>query len=710
MDHLLFDQNPNPMWIYDLDSLGILKVNNAATELYGYSKEEFENLTFRDISAPEVLLKLEKDAKELKDKGTVDSGINKHLNKQGEALFVKVQGQKYPYKDFNSRLVTITDVSEVVKAEEKVQKLYEELNHHVMHSPLGVIKWDKDLHIQEWSQRAREISGYTADEVVGKSPFVFNFFDEHEIKRVKKIVRDLIEQKVDRSQFETVIRHKDGAKVHIQVYSSTHRGEDGSLDSVVSLVEDISERKKSELKYEKLFENANDGIFIMKGDKFVDCNKKVEEIFGSEKDEIIGSTPFDFSPDKQPDGQLSTEKGEAFIKKVLEDNPQEFEWKHKKKDGSLVDVRVSLNKLELGGENFIQSIVRDISKEKETELEMRKRETLFRNLFLEAPAAMAMVNTENKTLMVNESFERLFGYAEDELIGKDIDEFIVPERERGTALKMPAIDFEGESLIAEKVRYTKSRERKDVLMAAIPVYFKGKPLAGFGMYIDITDRKESEARLKKSLKEKQVMLEEIHHRVKNNLAVISSMLELQKFEADNEKLSDALHDSQLRIKSIALIHEMLYKSENLSEIEFATYVDQLVEAIMEALPIKSKHINVNVESEEVRMNINQAIPCALIINELVTNAFQHAFNGETGMIGVKVDVRKDHIFVEVSDNGKGLPQKFTLEKSQSLGLKLVDALCEQLGADLDYGNREGSYFNYSFSLEESKKGSASLHF
>lgn len=320
-----------------------------------------------------------------------------------------------------------------------------------------------------------------------------------------------------------------------------------------------------------------------------------------------------------------------------------------------------------------------------------------------------MVDTENRVLMANESFEELFGYTEEELIGKDIDALIVPEDEYDVAPKMPGTDFRNERVYTERIRKTKNGETIHVLLGAIPVYLDDEPLAGFGIYVDITERKKAERDLVESLKEKEVLLKEIHHRVKNNLAIISALLELQSFKEEEESVRKALSDSLLRIKTMALVHETLYQTENFSNLEFSYYVEKLVKLNVHAFESSGIEVSVDFDIDDIELNINQAVPSALIINELVSNSMKYAFCGrKKGSIGVSAEQEGKRITFCVKDDGVGLPENFDHRDFNSLGMTLVEQLVTQLEGEISFENREGA--RVCFSFEKGKSQGSSSHF
>ena len=700
MDRLLFKLNPNPILIYEQGSLKILKTNPAFREKYGYDKAEARTLTLEDIRPQGALSTLHESLDREKDDGAKETKLVRHQSKSGDLFYVNISSHAYDYQGHDARLVLIHDITERVEAEQRAQDAFAELSHHVNESPLAMVKWDEEFRIIEWSKQAQRIIGFTREQVLGRSPQFLEFHESGDRLLVERNIQQVLTGERDKVKFEVKIYDRSGNLVYLRVHGSALRDEEGQLISVLTFMEDITEQKKTERRYHQLFENANDGIFLMRDGQFVECNEQVLNIYGcTSKDDILGKTPIDFSPEYQPDGQKSADKAEHKISRVLQGTPQVFEWKHIRMDGSPIDVEVSLNRLELGNTAYVQAIVRDLTEQKKAQEQMRRSEQLFRKLFLKAPAAMLMVDEDNCVTRINESFEKLFGYQEEELVGKNINKIIVSEESRDSVPQMPGYDFKDGKLYDNVTRYTKGGEPREVLLAAIPVYLDGEPIAGFGIYIDITEQKKYEQKLQQSLQEKQVLLKEIHHRVKNNLAIISGFLQLQAFEIEDEKTVEVLNDSRLRIQSIAIIHEMLYQSKNFADISFETYVERLINTVKKTLPLDYQHINIEIVAGDVSLDINQAIPCAILINELVTNAFKHAFGEQgEGTIWVELTESANHITVTVRDNGKGLPENFAIDEHSSIGMNLIQTLTEQLEGTLDISNTEqGGCFKVQFS-------------
>ncbi|MDX1591243.1 MAG: histidine kinase dimerization/phosphoacceptor domain -containing protein [Balneolaceae bacterium] len=219
-----------------------------------------------------------------------------------------------------------------------------------------------------------------------------------------------------------------------------------------------------------------------------------------------------------------------------------------------------------------------------------------------------------------------------------------------------------------------------------------KPVRFVGGMLDISDMKNNEILIRESLEEKETLLAEIHHRVKNNLAAVTGMLQLQLFQEENEELSEKLIDSMMRIKSIANIHEQLYNSNSFSRIDLGRSLEQLISTVIETMGTGTD-IELQVETDDVTISVNEAIPCSLVVNEVVTNIIKHAFTGmEKGIIQLRVKSRGNasaSCSIEIIDNGIGLPEGFPEKADKKLGMELISTLTRQLEADYGYRTADG---------------------
>lgn len=300
----------------------------------------------------------------------------------------------------------------------------------------------------------------------------------------------------------------------------------------------------------------------------------------------------------------------------------------------------------------------------------------------------------------NKTSEAMFGLTSQQAIGKTVYDYFPKEQadffyqkdreafERGTPLDIP-----------EKPIDSKSLGRRIMHIVKAPLYDEDhKPEYLLCILQDITDRKRAEAEIKASLQEKEVLLKEIHHRVKNNLQIIESLLRLQSRYTKDEQAIGMFKESQNRIKSMALIHEKLYQSTELARINFADYIQSLAASLFRSYSINSAAITLKTDVADVFLSVDTAIRCGLLINELVANSLKHAFpQNKKGEIHICLRAEDKHKFMLiVSDNGVGFPKDLDFRNTESLGLQLVTSLAEQLKATIELHSHDGTEFRLTF--------------
>jgi len=211
-------------------------------------------------------------------------------------------------------------------------------------------------------------------------------------------------------------------------------------------------------------------------------------------------------------------------------------------------------------------------------------------------------------------------------------------------------------------------------------------------------RKRAEARIKAQLQEKDVLLKEVHHRVKNNMQVISSLLNLQSRRVKDPTVFEMFRESQRRIRSMALIHERLYQSSDLSQIEFSEYLRNLATHLFHSYQVDTSRVQLKIEAEEVHLNINTAIPCGLIVNELVSNALKHGFpEGRKGQLQIELRrIPGDGCVLGVTDDGVGFPEGLDFRKTETLGMQIISTLVEQIDGRLELNREKGTAFRLEF--------------
>jgi PAS domain S-box-containing protein len=289
------------------------------------------------------------------------------------------------------------------------------------------------------------------------------------------------------------------------------------------------------------------------------------------------------------------------------------------------------------------------------------------------------MSASHETDFVNSRMAEMMGYAVEEMLGRPVEFFMFEEDLADHAGKMENRHAGGNDRYERRFRRKDGSELWTIVSATALVGEDGGFMGSFAMFTDITDRKLSEIRVRESLREKEVLLKEIHHRVKNNLQMIVSLLNIQKQRIDSRELAEELSVLQNRVTAIAHIHEALYGSESFSKIRFDDYARSILHDLSYVYAATSRGIHVREELSPVDLTIEQAIPCGLILNELLTNSFKHAF-ADTGNDGKTVALAMsrdgDVVTLAVSDNGVGMPEKGDNVLKHVSGLDIVDCAAQ----------------------------------
>ncbi|MEW6493814.1 MAG: PAS domain-containing protein [Cyanobacteriota bacterium] len=338
---------------------------------------------------------------------------------------------------------------------------------------------------------------------------------------------------------------------------------------------------------------------------------------------------------------------------------------------------------------------RDITERKRAELALQESNQQITNILESITDAFLALNGEWQFTYMNPKAEQLLQRRQEELLGNNVwDEFpeavdLIFYREYHRAIsEQVSVAFEEFYQPLNSWFEVHAYPTRD----GLAVYFR-----------DITERKKANDRIKTSLQEKETLLKEIHHRVKNNLQVISSLLRLQSRQIRDQQVLDLFKDSQNRVQAMALIHELLYQSPNLAQIEFQDYIQTLVGNLCRSYDAQKQGVTVNINVEQVYLNLDTAIPCGLIINELVSNSLKHAFpQHQGGEICISFHASdKGQFILRVSDNGVGMGSDFDFHNTRSLGLQLVFRLTKQLEGSIELNHRQKAEFKIVFSIPHS---------
>lgn len=337
------------------------------------------------------------------------------------------------------------------------------------------------------------------------------------------------------------------------------------------------------------------------------------------------------------------------------------------------------------------------SKQKEMEEELRASEEKYRTLFGNAEDAILIIN-DNRLVDCNSKTLEMYGAKRSEILGETPYDLFYPHSNEKTQRK--ALKYLNNALDGVPQVFEWKLRRKDGELFYGEIKLNNLNLKGstylMAIIRDITERKIAEDKIKASLHEKEVLLREIHHRVKNNLQIISSLLNLQSRGIDNEEVQEVFKESQARVKSMAMVHEKLYQSQNLSRIQFKDYILSLVNNLLQTYLRDPSGIQLKTDIDDVYIDINTAVPSGLIINEIISNSLKYAFDDDRGEIKISLRKDDDEMVLKISDNGKGFSKDFDFRTTETLGLQLVNSLVQQLDGKIEIDNTNGVGFKITF--------------
>jgi len=463
--------------------------------------------------------------------------------------------------------------------------------------------------------------------------------------------------------------------------------------------------RESEKTFKRVSESAQDAIIMMnEQDKIMFWNNAAKAIFGWSSSEAMGaSVHMLLCPERFHD---AFQRAFARFQKTGTGNAigKIVEFMANKKDGGEIAVELSLTSIKLKGKWHAAAIVRDITERKQAQQALQQSEAQKQALLDASIDRIRLVDADMRIIWANKTAARELNRAPEDLAGK-----VCYQVYRGRDTPCPGCPtvqaLESGRMEHAIMHHECSRSKQgETWWDAYAVPIKddtGRIVSCIQMSRDITDIKKNEQQLAQSLKEKELLLREIHHRVKNNMQVISSLIKLQAAGIEDETLQAPFQDAEHRIRAMAMVHEKLYQSQDLTRVSFKDYLTSLIRYLSQSYRPQAGHIRLATHIEELSLPITHAIPCGLIVNELVTNAFKHAFPDQrSGTITVALRFPEPNAYeLTVEDDGIGLPEAIDIHTTRSLGLHLVSILAEdQLKGELTLKRGNGTAFHIVFEV------------
>lgn len=627
-----------------------------------------------------------------------EKGIHKWVKNTTEALVVNGK----PVKLFGT-FQDITDEKEKELHIYESQVRYKTLFEHNP-TPLLLIDLENGYTILNVNDAACQLYGYDKDDFIGLTAI-----DLRPKEHVDSFLRG-VNTRVNQTNLhkrKTHVTHlkKSGEQIAVEVHWSNFLIGEKKVQLV--FINDITDRliKEQQLSETNAFlstmiETAPIAVVLLDNEAKVELwNHKAEETFGWSRDEALGKI-IPYVPKSK-----KKELKDNLAKALSSNEGLRLELERVTRSGEIIYLREFVTPITNaeGINDKVLVLIEDITEAKYVQNALIESEFKYRNL-VEVSNDLIWKMDQNGTVnFINNAVIRILGYNPDSISGSDFSKLIHSEywerwEELYSKLKSGISVQNFDLILADNTGH------RVILNATLhPMYDSQEELSGFSCYAaDLTQVIEHKEHLETMLKEKEILIKEIHHRVKNNLAVVSSLLTLQSIKVNDESITQLLTESQSRIKSIATIHEKLYQNELFSSIEIKGYLRQLVQDIYDTYRSPDKEISVNVLGDDVYLNVNQAVPFAILANELVVNAFKYAFQGlHKGEINLFVTKNADgELTFTVSDNGVGLPENFSTENSNSLGMTLVENLTQQLSATLKVQSIRGASFSIRFTPEQ----------
>ncbi len=591
----------------------------------------------------------------------------------------------------------------------------------------GIYRTKMDGEVLDCNDAMAQILGYkNRDELVGQNAKVLYYDlddrDQHlEMLKDKKFIKNR----------KLALRRKDGSKIWVSisttaVVNANNKTEylEGTMIDITELIATQDKLILSEENYKTMLDESPYGIIIHQKGRVKYFNNRANELLDNMLEKIEDLAPL--FPKKLINPRKKGKQGidhlnrveincdgrpiflDVYVKNVVYENKEATEL-------SFVDIQ---DRIELEEEKIKTSVFKSLNdslkkeiKEKEkVEKELMssldtntKQSAKLEAIFENSSHVMWTMDKEYHLTSFNANLSALFYKVygrKPQIDEKPFEYDVMTEKERKQWKEAHDKVFKGE--VINFITENKDPKGRKIYMNVFmnPIYDeKKKAVEASGIGHDITDKVIAEAKLTESLKEKEVLIKEIHHRVKNNLQVISSIFNLQSAFTEETGIKEVLRESQNRIKSMAYIHESLYKSSELGQIDFEQYVKELSKNLIHSYAYKDNQISLLTETENVLLELDIAIPCGLIVNEIVSNSLKHAFvERKNGIIAVFLKNSNNKVKLRLTDDGVGMDEKIFDGETNSLGVQLIQTLAEQIKGEVSVDGSNGTTIEITFPL------------
>ncbi|KAF5033983.1 Histidine kinase [anaerobic digester metagenome] len=593
------------------------------------------------------------------------------------------------------------------ESEEKFREVFNNANDMVT---LNIMHPEGPGKFLEVNQAGLDTLGYTREEFFELSPG--DILSPEDQKNIPEKFKKLQEEGYINLEMTNITKAGERIPVDVALHIFQLQGQ----DVIISVARDITERRKaenaliqSEKKYRTLFENMLEGFAYCKM-LFDDEGQPIDWIYID-----VNPAFYELTGLEDIQGKKVTEA----IPGIIEAQPELFElYGRVTLTGEAETIEVYFKPLEIwfnisafkpAPEHFV-AVFENITERKKAEIALKESEEKYRLISENTGDVIWLMDLDSQRFTyISPSVYKLRGYTAEEVLDQSLEDILTPESYQYLMEKLPqkiqAYSLGDESMKLQTFRVEQAckdgRTVPTEVVANILTDETGNITGLLAVSRDITKRVEMEEEIQKSLQEKEMLLKEIHHRVKNNLMIIASLLNLQSRYIKDKKALSIFKESQSRANSMALIHEKLYRSTDLKRINFGEYIKTLSTDLFRTYVGDPSRVRLNIDVEDVMLDINTSIPLGLILNELVSNSLKHAFPDErTGEINVVFTLTNDEYQLKVSDTGIGFPSDLDYRNTDSLGMQLVTSLTSQIDGELELDTTKGTEFCIKFKEKE----------
>ncbi len=638
----------------------------------------------------------------------------KEFNKTGkrqvgtfESAGLRKDGKEFPFEisitnwEGEGELFTTSIIRDIAyrKNAEKTRSILSAIVEGSAESIIGV---NLEGNILSWNKGAEQTYGYSAKGIMGKS---YSLLFPENSSEYREILDTIAKGEII-DHYETKRVTKAGKIIDVSLIISPIKDKTGNIIGFSAIARDITREKaseealaRSEAQLSMITANMADIICQASIDGvYIYVSPSVKSVLGYQPPDLLGKSMLEgVHPDDRSrvNSCMQDARGTCMTQSV--------QYRYRRADGNYVWLGTTGTPI-YDDEGQVTGFIcnsRDITNQKNAEDALRESEANYRTLVESASDPISLYDENGIFLMANKAGAHSMGEEPADLLGRSLRDFFPPEiAEKQIDLIRKVINTEEGVDMEMFVPYGDKDQWFSTSLQ--PIYGRDNQIHSVQVISrDITEIKETQLKLEQALQDKEMLMKEIYHRVKNNLMVISSLLNLQSRYIKDEEAKAMFKQSQERAQSMAMIHERLYRSADLKHINFGDYIRKLARDLFRTYVADPSRIKLEMDVEDVMIDINIAIPLGLMVNELISNSMKHAFpEGNSGEIGVKFKEHADQCVLEVSDTGVGFPPDFDFEKSDSLGLQLINSLTQQISGELKLEKDQGTTFKITFQQPE----------